>query len=216
MPSPNGSKATRIRNSRSSTYSTASVARARENVDPYQFDAQQAALVQKVAAQFATPLLLIHHDRKAAAEDWLEKISGTLGTAGTADCVMLLERKRDSENGRLRITGRDIEERDLGLDFKQGIWQFIGAGALASLSPERRKIFDAVLKSGPMSPADIALATGLTADSVRHTVLKMDDCLKQRATGVYEAIVVNSDNALSHSFCSLFVSFILFISFIEE
>lgn len=157
-----------------------------KGADSYQHDAEQAAQIQKLATTFATPMLLLHHDRKAESEDWLERISGTLGTAGTADCVMLLERDRASSNGRLRITGRDLEDRDLGLEFRGGIWQFIGAGEVAALSPERQRILGAVRSGGAMKPAEIARATGLSVGSVRHLVLKMGDHLEKDASGRYD------------------------------
>jgi hypothetical protein len=131
-----------------------------KGAEQYQHDAEQAAMIQKLATSVAVPLLMLHHDRKAGAEDWLDSISGTLGTAGSADAVMLLERDRDSSNGRLRITGRDLEERDLGLEFRHGIWSFLGSGDVVELTPERRRIVEAIpVDSTGLSPTEISLRT---------------------------------------------------------
>lgn len=144
-----------------------------KGADAYQHDSDQAAKIQKLATTFTTPTLLIHHDRKADSDDWLEKISGTLGTSGTADAVMLLERDRDSANGRLRITGRDLEDRDLGLEFRDGLWQFIGPGETLELTPERRQILDVLPADGDegFSPTQIKLAAGMkSVDTVKHAL----------------------------------------------
>lgn len=144
-----------------------------KNLDPYQHDAEEIGKLQAVATRRGVSLVILHHDRKADAEDWLDRISGTLGVAGTADSIMLLERDRGSANGRLRVTGRDLEdEPDLSLEFVRGLWHVIGPGDLLDLSPERRKIIDALPEAGDgLSPTQIKLKAHLpSVDTVKHAL----------------------------------------------
>jgi hypothetical protein len=47
---------------------------------------------------------------------------GSQGLAGAADCVIALKRKRDSLDGRLLITGRDIGDSYIDIRFDGGVW----------------------------------------------------------------------------------------------
>jgi RecA-family ATPase len=144
-----------------------------KGADSYQHDVDQAGKIQKLAMEFAIPTLVTHHDRKAVADDWLDQISGTLGLAGSADAVMLLTRDRSSALGRLRITGRDLEvEPDLGLEFKDGIWSFVGEGEIGDLrSPDRQRIVLALPEKEPgLSPTAIAEKTGIDPETIKKAL----------------------------------------------
>lgn len=54
-------------------------------------------------------VIAVHHTRKAAADDWMDGVSGTNGVNGAADATLVVHRKRGADSGRLSITGRDIE-----------------------------------------------------------------------------------------------------------
>jgi hypothetical protein len=72
-------------------------------------------------------LLVVHHTRKAAADDFVETLSGTYGIAGGADYVMVLQRSRGNDDALLCVTGRDIIEADYALHADDGIlWRLIG------------------------------------------------------------------------------------------
>jgi len=71
-------------------------------------------------------LLAIGHTRKSGAEDWLDTVSGTQGIAGSADYVLVLTRKRKSDEGLLAVTGRDILENEYALQVDRGIWRIDG------------------------------------------------------------------------------------------
>jgi DNA-binding transcriptional ArsR family regulator len=162
-----------------------------KGVDQYQHDASEMAKLQAVALARAVSVVVLTHDRKAAAEDWLERVTGTLGIAGTADTVALLERDRGSANGRLRITGRDLEEEpDLGLEFHDGLWHFIGPGETLELTPERRKIVEALRRYGPMSPSGIAKATDVSVNTVKPALRAMEEAglVRREGTGRYVAV----------------------------
>ena len=87
---------------------------------------------------YGVAVLLVHHVRKAGAEDFLatvspdfrscicgSPVSGTNGLAGAADAVLVLERARAQADGILHVTGRDVDETDYALAFdpRAGAWR---------------------------------------------------------------------------------------------
>lgn len=95
----------------------------------YDQDYQNASAIKALGDQFGTNVLALHHCKKAAAEDVVDEISGTLGLAGAADGLMILTRARSETEGNLFITGRDVEERELALEFETQtfVWKCLGS-----------------------------------------------------------------------------------------
>jgi hypothetical protein len=176
-----------------------------KRADPYQHDATEIALLQAVAQEKGIALVVMTHDRKANAEDWLERVTGTLGVAGSADTVALLERDRRSTNGRLRIVGRDLdEEPDLSLEFRNGLWHHIGPGETLDLTLERRAILGVLPRDGDgLSPKQISLATELSGkrvpiDTVKHALpaLLKAGFARKIGTGKYTAHSTHSETPI--------------------
>ncbi|WP_250283136.1 AAA family ATPase [Frankia sp. CiP1_Cm_nod2] len=71
-------------------------------------------------------LAVLHHDRKAMSDDFVDSVSGTHGLAGAADTIVVLGRKRQSSEGVLKVTGRDIEENEYALITDAGTWTLDG------------------------------------------------------------------------------------------
>lgn len=42
----------------------------------------------------AVAMILVHHSRKAAAENWIDMVSGTAGLAGAAHTVLVMVRAK--------------------------------------------------------------------------------------------------------------------------
>jgi len=73
-------------------------------------------------------LLTNHHDRKAAADDFVDSVSGTHGLAGAADTVIVLTRARQATSGLLKVTGRDVPEGEYAVTVADGFaWDLDGA-----------------------------------------------------------------------------------------
>ncbi|TVL91938.1 AAA family ATPase [Streptomyces sp. SAJ15] len=70
---------------------------------------------------------VIHHDRKAASEDFIDSVSGTHGLAGAADTIIVLARKRQSDDAVLKVTGRDVPEEEYALKMRDGVWTLDGS-----------------------------------------------------------------------------------------
>lgn len=156
------------------------------NQDSYDADYAALSPLQKWAGEHRLAVVVVTHVRKMEASDPLEMISGTNGLTGAADSIMVLN--RDQDGPKLYGRGRDIEEIEKALKFDNGVWSVLGDVAEVKRSDQRRKIIEAMTEANlPMGPADIAKATGLKVDSIRHLVGKMVAAneLEKLAYGTY-------------------------------
>lgn len=108
----------------------------------YSRDYRIGSTLQRLCDEYpGTSLLVNHHDRKAASDDFVGSVSGTNGLAGAADTVIVLNRARYSTTGLLKVTGRDVAEEEYALTFTQGsVWALDGANleeAAAKAGQER-------------------------------------------------------------------------------
>ena len=141
----------------------------------YQADYQVISAIKSVADQHGVGIILIHHVRKVSAEDFLSEISGTLGLSGAADTICALKRARGEMDGKLHVTGRDVDEEEYALSFSPelGAWQLIGAASEFGLSDNRRKILTWLRANDGAKPAEIAMGTGLTRELAKTTCGRM-------------------------------------------
>jgi hypothetical protein len=93
-------------------------------------------------------VIVLHHDRKAASDDFVDSVSGTHGLAGAADTIMVLARRRQAADAVLKVTGRDVPEDEFALTIEDGRnWQASG-GSLPAAADKARKRKDAQELSG--------------------------------------------------------------------
>jgi hypothetical protein len=93
----------------------------------YQRDYRVAVALKRFADQRpGLTIIVIHHTRKASADDFIDSISGTHGLAGAADTIITLSRGRGKADGILRVTGRDVVEADYAVTFREGVWALDG------------------------------------------------------------------------------------------
>ena len=99
-----------------------------ENIgdNTYARDYADLARLKELADRCRTTVLLVHHLRKQYDSDPLNRVSGTAGMSGAADGTFILQREdRSSNYGTLFCTGRDIESKELKLQFDpmSHIWE---------------------------------------------------------------------------------------------
>ncbi|MCH5298727.1 MAG: AAA family ATPase [Ruminococcus sp.] len=86
----------------------------------YSNDYQEIEKLKVLADKLQITILLVHHLRKQGDSDPLNKISGTTGISGALDTTLILDRSnRNQKNAKLICTGRDIEDRELELNFSK-------------------------------------------------------------------------------------------------
>jgi len=144
----------------------------------YAQDYMAVAALQQLAGELGISILVLHHDRKAEAEDAFDTVSGTLGLTGAADAILLLKRDHTAGMCVLHGRGRDIEEFEKAMTFDKDscLWRMTGDADEQRMSKERRKIIeaiDALTENGPPGPKDIAAAAKMKEANVRVLLGKM-------------------------------------------
>lgn len=114
----------------------------------YQHDYKVMKKFQQLANRKRISLLIVHHTRKAKADEVFDEISGTRGITGSADVNIVL--KKNAFESLLHIQGRDIEENiyKLKLSRENFTYSFNGEGEIDRTSPQRKVILD-LFKSYP-------------------------------------------------------------------
>jgi RecA-family ATPase len=157
--------------------------------DGYKEDYAALAELHRLANDMGIAALVLHHQRKAEADDPLDTISGTLGLAGCTDTALVLQ---GTPNGMtLYVRGRDVEEAEHAVSFdKQACrWTVQGIAADVHRGDTRKKILGALSKVKPntMKPSEIAGATGLNTELVYQTCGRMlaDGEIMKHSRGEY-------------------------------
>jgi hypothetical protein len=143
--------------------------------DPYSYDYRSATSLQRLASEFGVAIILVHHTRKSAADDYLESISGTNGLTGGSDAVVVLERQGDGSTV-LKGRGRDIEEFEMAVRFDKETcrWSVLGDASEARQSDVRLRILRHMREAGwLLTPGEIASQTGLRRNTVDQRLFQM-------------------------------------------
>jgi hypothetical protein len=94
----------------------------------YASEYDEANKIKAIADRFNIAIMLVHHTRKLVDSDPFNMISGSTGIIGACDGIMVLNKeKRLSNKATLNVTGRDIEDKDLILEFDKDkfVWEFV-------------------------------------------------------------------------------------------
>jgi AAA domain len=148
----------------------------RQTSGVYDQDTAALAPLQHLALERGVAILVVHHTRKAAAEDAVDAVNGSTGLAGVSDAILVLQRARGEADAKLHVTGRDIEEREVGLRFDStsGVWTLTGSGKeFQVITPERRAVMNLLANSQPITPKVIAETLGKTSGSIRKLLVGM-------------------------------------------
>lgn len=102
----------------------------KRTMNAYESDYEIMGRLQNFAVSHNVALLLIHHTNKGRQVDTFDKISGSTGIMGSADCVMMIDKDdRYSDDATLCITGRDLEPQRLRIHWNKDIfqWEYLGS-----------------------------------------------------------------------------------------
>ncbi|HUY53597.1 MAG TPA: AAA family ATPase, partial [Candidatus Nanopelagicaceae bacterium] len=104
------------------------------NASVYHEDLEAIAPLHALAGRWHCVVILVDHQRKAAAEDIFDTVTGSLAKTGTVDGTWVLERLRGQNGAKLSITHRDMEETEMALEFdaSRGLWSPMAGGVKAS------------------------------------------------------------------------------------
>lgn len=141
------------------------------------------SVLKRIANELCIAIVVIHHTRKGTENgggDWMDGGLGSVGLNATADCTITLARKRESSEGFLRATGRDIEEIHWTLKWDKELCSWFSLGDAPKekfLSSEQQVILDILEEEAP-NPASSAAVAEKTGKSVGNTI----NILKRLAT----------------------------------
>ena len=144
--------------------------------------------LQKLANVYGIAIVLVHHNRKMDSDDPMDLVSGTTGLTAAADTCLVLMRGRGKADAVLHVFSREVRERELALDFREGRWALLGDAAEVHRSNAQRRILDALRDSPePMKPKEIAEETGINAAKVRTYLTRLcrAGIVKKAGSAVY-------------------------------
>ncbi|MGW5176337.1 AAA family ATPase [Streptomyces sp. NPDC004082] len=150
-----------------------------QGVSAYDADYVAVGYAKRLADHYGVAVVLVHHVRKAASEDFLTEVSGTNGIAGAADATLVLKRARGQADGILHVTGRDVDEAEYALSFQpaSGAWHLLdGPVTDHTVSDTRATILRFVRAHPGAKPKDMAgELPNVDLDTIRRTCNRMAD-----------------------------------------
>lgn len=132
--------------------------------DPYSEDYAAMSGLHDLAERYGVCILVIHHTRKAEAADVFDEMNGTMGIAGSADTVMVLQRTRGEADAVLHVTGREIQREGahaLRFDPAICVWQYLGDADEYAHGPLQGKVVAFIKQSTNLPVSRKAIAEGL-------------------------------------------------------
>jgi len=128
--------------------------------------------LQKLATDPGIAIVVLHHDRKADADDAFVTVSGTLGLTGAADTILILKRGRNGVV--LHARGRDIEESETAMQFDKETcrWTILGRASEVLRSNERARVIAALREAGqPLTVGAIMIEAELVTRNAADILL---------------------------------------------
>jgi hypothetical protein len=148
----------------------------------YTEDYESLSDLHRLVNERGVGVAVLHHVRKAEAEDPIDSVSGTLGLSGCADTILVLNRSPQGTS--LYLRGRDIEEAEHAVSFDKHTcrWTILGEASEIRRSNERSRIL-AFLEAaselmGPKAIADGAKMQKNNVDQLLHKMVQDGQVIK--------------------------------------
>jgi hypothetical protein len=141
------------------------------------------SVLKKIADDLGIAIIVIHHNRKGSENgggDWMEGGLGSIGINATADCTITLTRKRESTEGFLRATGRDIAETHWALTWNKDICSWSIADDMPTgkpLTPDQQEVLRYMAENGqePITTGEIASALHKPSSTISGILKRLQD-----------------------------------------
>jgi len=142
--------------------------------DVFRSQYTEVSRLRKLAEEFHTAILVVHHMRKGMSDSAIEAVAGTGGIAAGVDTLWQLKRKPEGE-ATLDVVGRETEERTLAMRFDREPlgWRVLGDDDAQLLNSERREVLELLREDGALSPAQMAAELGKSRPAVRMLLKRM-------------------------------------------
>ena len=141
----------------------------------YADDYNALGAIQTFAIERNICILVLHHTRKADADDVFDTLNGSGGVGGAVDGALIIVRKRGDGAAILSTTGRDIPELEHGLTFKDGFWTYAGSAAEVRATGEQNEVFAHIAEAGSdgATVAELCETLGKNEPAIRKLLRKL-------------------------------------------
>jgi predicted transcriptional regulator len=177
-----------------------------QNTQLYDVDYESLQPLRDLANEHGLAIVVLHHARKAEAEDPIDLISGSGGLAAAANTILVIA--GTSQGTTLHVRGHDVEEADLAVEFNKQTcrWSILGGASEVRQSDERKQILDTLKEEGePLTPSEIAKCLGKNRSTIKTIVQRLvRDGFIEKAKGKRGAYALaekapsNGNEFLSH------------------
>lgn len=149
---------------------------------------QHFAITQNIA------IVIVDHHRKPMGQlegDPILDLLGSVSKGGVGDCALGLYRARGQHGATLKMTGRDVQEREMSLQWDGALfcWQYQGEADQVREDSERGKVLAAALalyEDGELpTTTKIHIATGIDLSNVSKALAEL----------VSEGFLIKTDKA---------------------
>lgn len=155
------------------------LARVREDTGrdaSYEADYRALVALHELATALGLAIVVIHHTRKAGAEDPFDEVSGTRGLTGAADTTIVIRRDNScgpSVRATLYGRGRDIPEIETAIEFENDTcrWKVLGEAWKIADTAEQQEILNVLDR--PMKVQEVAELVGKTVANVSKLLGKL-------------------------------------------
>lgn len=156
--------------------------------------------LQQMALDRHLCCMLIDHLRKPdggmSEKNPITEVMGSTAKVGVADTIWGLYRKKGERRAELSMTGRDLEDAELVVDFETmpRAWQLQGSTEQVGRSAAQKRYIDAVRSLGPTVAERVAGEVDVTVQAAREALRRLVDngtlhcSVRQLASGGREHI----------------------------
>lgn len=140
----------------------------------YDYDYAIGSALIPLAERHQVAIVLVHHTAKGARADVMESVNSTNGLPAGVDGILILSRDRNTKDGALFMSGRDIKERILNMErLANHRWSSLGEASDVPLTVERKRIIADLVANGPSKPQAIAGRLDQKGVTIRVLLKKM-------------------------------------------
>jgi AAA domain len=179
------------------------VGRKKSTADIFGYDYETGQAFKTLCSTHSCSVLVNHHAKKSTGADggdWLEMVSGTQGIAAAADAIWYITRTRNSRQGLWRITGNDMEEKEIPVVLgPDQVWRedLSVTPAQARHTGVPRDILDHMMAHPISSVGEIRDAIGADQNTVGVTLGRLrDEGVIEFFDGSWNLVINSPDNQL--------------------
>jgi hypothetical protein len=168
-------------------------------IQEYEQDYEALTTLHQLANERRIAIVILHHTRKAVAEDPYDMISGSVALQGVPDTLLALMKARDDIDATLHYTGRDVIGDALAIQWSASDcgWRLLGKARDHLLSAEKTALFDfLVTQTEPIGPKEAAVMIKKDPAAIRQLMHRLSGSgeLKKVQYGKYEMTPMQKEN----------------------